>query len=569
MVLSDGQLNREEGCATVSDRQGNLLFYTDGVDVWNRQHQLMLNGFMISDYISNSQVLIAPLPGSDSIFYVFTTMDGDPLSPQLGFRYAIVDMNGDNGLGEVVSKGNSLFPNSSEKVCMTRAENGVDLWILAHERPDSIFRAYRLTCDGLDTNYVESSVGSEMPLGNGYMKFSHDGKKVAMAIIGPGIVQLFDFDRSTGIVSNPFTLDSLERAYGVEFSPNDSVLYVTAALPDYLLHQFDLSSDVESIINSSRTIIPTFGGTLSKTIQMGIDGKLYICNLLFDYLSIIQYPDLLFPACGYIDMGFFYTSSGPVGGLGGGLPHIYPPKPNSIYSLSSHSPLCPGDSILLMVSHSHTPDSLQWIFTDSVSGGVQTFSEDTIEVRFPDPGDYMGQLIVYWGCEPDTQSFPISVIPPPVVSLPDSLLLCGNEAKPLFPDPIIDTYSYQWSTIDTFPEILVEEPGIYWLEASNQCGTDIDSTLVEQDEDEGVFIPNVFTPNSDGINDLFRVEVRNPEQYHIHIFDRWGRKVFDSPNPEFPWDGQNHKAGLFYYYLQTLDCKGEKEEYKGWVTLLR
>ena len=98
-ALLDGQLNTKEGCATISDSNGNLLFYTDGSKIWNKNHQLMLNGTGLLGHWSSTQVAtIVPLPGSTHLFYVFT-LDFETNSN--GFRYSIVDLDLDGGLGGV------------------------------------------------------------------------------------------------------------------------------------------------------------------------------------------------------------------------------------------------------------------------------------------------------------------------------------------------------------------------------------------------------------------------------------------------------------------------------------
>ena len=72
----DGELYTEEGCASISTKLGELLFYTDGVNVWNKNHQVMSNGTgLTGDASSTQSAIIIPKPNSASIYYIFT-VDG-------------------------------------------------------------------------------------------------------------------------------------------------------------------------------------------------------------------------------------------------------------------------------------------------------------------------------------------------------------------------------------------------------------------------------------------------------------------------------------------------------------
>ncbi|RYF83215.1 MAG: hypothetical protein EOO03_15550 [Chitinophagaceae bacterium] len=95
--LQDGAMDTPEGCATLTDGQGNLLMYTNGSVIFNRLHQQMPNGFGLwGDPSSFQSVTFVPQPGSDSLVYAFIVEDCDG-SPQR-FSYSIIDLTADNGL---------------------------------------------------------------------------------------------------------------------------------------------------------------------------------------------------------------------------------------------------------------------------------------------------------------------------------------------------------------------------------------------------------------------------------------------------------------------------------------
>ena len=113
VAIYGGAMATTEGCATISDNNGNLLFYTDGVTVWNRNHQVMPNGTGLMGGISSTQSSICiPLPGSTLIYYLFTVAEiGGPN----GFRYSIVDMSLQGGNGDVVANSKNIFIPTWEK----------------------------------------------------------------------------------------------------------------------------------------------------------------------------------------------------------------------------------------------------------------------------------------------------------------------------------------------------------------------------------------------------------------------------------------------------------------------
>ena len=119
--LTDGAMDQFEGCASIADTSGALLFYTDGIDVWNKHHSPMTNGYNLQGHISSSQsAIIVPKPGTDSTYYIFTVDPaGNPFGPY-GLCYSEVDMKQSGGDGAVTSLKNvSLITPTCEKIVAT------------------------------------------------------------------------------------------------------------------------------------------------------------------------------------------------------------------------------------------------------------------------------------------------------------------------------------------------------------------------------------------------------------------------------------------------------------------
>jgi gliding motility-associated-like protein len=132
---------------------------------------------------------------------------------------------------------------------------------------------------------------------------------------------------------------------------------------------------------------------------------------------------------------------------------------------------------------------------------------------------------------------------------------------------------YVWNTGETSPAITLDSVGLYIVTASNNCGSVSDTVLVTANNCDPPFIPNVFTPNNDGLNDGFYVDFKNARVFKIEIFNRWGEKVFESDNKTFVWKGdfrgQMVPAGVYFYVISSQTGIGNVFNTSGTLTLLR
>lgn len=204
-----------------------------------------------------------------------------------GLAYSIVDMTQNGGLGAVVTKNVPLVTPTCEKVCATIAE-GDNYWVVTHQWGTNAFYAYLLTNVGIMDTVISNLgmiVSGVSGRSAGEMKLS---------------VQSFDFNYSTGVVSNPITLaiSITDDYYGISFSPDGSKLYMS--LWGSQIYQYHL---LASDIPGSQTLIATTSGVAS--LQLAPDKKIYVATENNGYLGVINYPDSLGVNCIYADSGFF------------------------------------------------------------------------------------------------------------------------------------------------------------------------------------------------------------------------------------------------------------------------
>ena len=310
------QIDTEEGCSSISNACGDLLFYTDGITIWNANHQVMLNGSGLhGDDSSTQSGIVVPKPHDNHKFYVFTVDEayGSP-SSSLGLQYSLVDMDLAGGLGGVVTgeKNIRLVQHASEKVTAVASSDGNSVWVITLAPPTNdtsylyhtignnmnTFYAFKITSTGVQNTATVSQMSLSILHGIGYMKVSPDGTKLAIANTEDNSAYLFDFNDNTGVVSNPVELDlnmGNDMPYGLEFSPDSSKLY----LSDWnnRLTQFDLSNNNQATVISNNT-------NYRAALQLGLDGKIYR-PYTTDYgsnensISVIENPNDTGVACNY------------------------------------------------------------------------------------------------------------------------------------------------------------------------------------------------------------------------------------------------------------------------------
>lgn len=237
-LLNDNNYSFALGPSSFSDPCGNLLFYLRQDTLRNRLQQPMSNGSLSINGFSEVPWYPIPIPHpghSNQYFLFYTHVD---TNVNLNLRFVTIDMNLDGGLGDVT--GNQLLHSSSAmaKAAIIHA-NEQDYWLVTHDNAGSTFRSYLITASGIQTP-VLSTVGvpwSPAPAlyDFGQIKLAPDGSKLAITCFYQELIQLFDFDPATGIVSNPLEIPSPapplvdSSMFDLEFSPDGSKLYMAPA----------------------------------------------------------------------------------------------------------------------------------------------------------------------------------------------------------------------------------------------------------------------------------------------------------------------------------------------------
>ncbi|MFK7809000.1 MAG: gliding motility-associated C-terminal domain-containing protein [Saprospiraceae bacterium] len=321
-----------EACVTMSDKNGNLLFYTNAGGrsnqpingyIWNRNHEIMEGGDLSFDkgggYSAAQGAIAFEKPGADNIYMLFTVDENETLSVSnnmfpkgKGARYFEIDMNANGGLGQVTLSNAELFSPAFEYQAATQHSNCQDYWLIVptghYKLLDEATAADSFYVYLVDNNGPTLMHKTPIPEANehtfdeyGPLKISPDGSQMTCGSL------LYYFDNSNGLIEFREDLQtSINLGYNnpIAFSPNGKLLYeFKTILPPQLdsnailrIHQYDISvedlSPGNSLIHTS-TMLPfaNIGGP-----QLAPDGNLYFMIQNGYYtsptsLAVIQQPN--------------------------------------------------------------------------------------------------------------------------------------------------------------------------------------------------------------------------------------------------------------------------------------
>lgn len=672
-------LSTGEGSASVADPvTGQLLFYTDGVTVWNRNNQVMLNGNGLTGgtatmLSSTTAAMICPRPGNPQQYYIFTI---DEQSSNNGLRYSLVDISLAGGLGGVVagSKNVLMLNTNSEKLQIVPHANGNSLWVVTHV-PPSTFASFLVNAAGVSNAAVFSTLGNGHGNGAGHLKINKQFTQLAMGNFFEGDIELFDFNWATGQVSNFRRWDFIPGGgfiYGIEFSPNGSRLYASN-LDDVI--QYNLSLSSTTAIASSAVVVANQAFAQPATLQLGPDHRIYVATGGVDR---IECPDNLGTASNY------QLNAVPGSGGGGyGLPGwVYragdlPITSNNAILLTD---TCFENGSRVQLRDTTKINQVRWNFGDPTSGASNQRTGFRLNHNFSGPGNYLITALLDKDCgAPDTLRLNVTIIRCGQTGL-ERIELLGdscNLSQPLqfravgnsnatrffwqFNDPASsnDTLSafaannlvsHRFSGPGTYricidyaepgqaprqlcrtiqvgnccqyaiavPESCVDEPltinlrgttadSVRWIFDGNQtllagnrpfepnvplagtynftavvynsnCDIDtLDGSFVRKDCSLSrctFFAANAFTPQGDGINDVFKPVLGCvPQFYEFLVYNRWGQEVFRTNQPEQGWNGSYQgepaEQGTYQYVAFVRFEIGETRLSSGSLRLLR
>lgn len=322
-VNNNSAMETFESNISYSDASGNLLFYSNMGRInnampsqstgllWNRNHEVMPNGNLVDSVGCQSAEnggIVIPDFNNPKIYHLYTTDCQETIwyypSKHIGLRRTSINMALDGGLGDVIEKGTAIFGDSTQRVgggiAATKHANGIDYWIVIHSLnysgTNTTFYTFLVTAGGISGPYSQDIGTSEIypsPI-----EISPSGNKIVYG------QELFDFDNSTGQLSNP--IDIGYNPLGTSFSPNGALLYTTNG---YALHQYNLSSS--NIVNNKVTVYTSPITTYESigAMQMGPNCKIYVSRLDIPKFGVINLGNNTGTACDFVPTAISYTDN--------------------------------------------------------------------------------------------------------------------------------------------------------------------------------------------------------------------------------------------------------------------
>jgi hypothetical protein len=450
--------------SAISDAQGNLLFYTNGVQVWSANNQLMPNG---TGLLGGSQApqnsVIVKKPGSASQYIILTTDMAAAPSNQ-GVRYSVVDMALSSPTGSVTVKNIPILPGKSTSGrCMATPHcNNVDYWIVTDDCRGR-FYSFLLTAAGINTVPVISPRADTSVRVMGYIKFPLNGKKLAMTVPSPswtsypGRVELYDFSTSTGSVSYSPLYLMAGYAFGCEFSPDGSKIYTSCTGDPWQTIQWDLCAGTTAGILSSSICVSTFTGPLNPYggLQLAIDGKIY-GGVSSGSMTVIHNPNGAGLSCNFQKNGFLYSNFLVNNS-------VFPPgsfKVNSTFTFTNNCQKVDfnGSSVTTSTLNncsmiSYPIANYSWNFGDPSSGTTNTTTALNPTHYYSTPGVFTATMFVNYPCYTDTVRQTFTLTAGPSFSVNGLTTICNKDSRTFaVSNPAL---TYNWSTGSTSQSITI------------------------------------------------------------------------------------------------------------------
>ena len=598
--------------SAISDDNGNLKIYTDGHNVWNR------DGFKLPKFnnwwpwfgLDTVVPLIVPQPGNDSNYYIFGIGSGYNANKLIGFT---TRMKNAGDIEEIVYPRptgaqtfyTTLTSDASLLLAATAHCNQKDVWITTHTPGE--LKTFLITESGINPNPVVSNFSSLLPggeiLNSSNIKFSANGERLVIPLGQENKLMVLDFDNLTGKFSNPIKISvpGGEKLEDVELSPDGDKLYIGSYYTQEIdpgvfgadihgIYQLDLEAGNASEIEQSVFKVNGFGDRVAcvrtcflmdRTMQLGPDGKIYISmrytggrpNLDLS-ISVIEDPNKKGTDCRYrmnmiktkvqaMWVTFNYVRSGS-----------FSLRENGI---QIQKRTCADKPVEFALLYSRI-DSVKWDFGDPSSGADNFSTELTPRHFYPASGSYTARAIIYSRCIVDTATKEVIVQPDVSVKVPafirDTFACVGQKLE--LDVTVPGATAYMWDNFLIFPQRVLDTAGSLSVAVFNDCSFDRkDFKFVYKECPCEVFIPTAFTPNNDGLNDIFKPKFECfAKDYKLSIYSRWGQVIYQAKEIDKGWNGKRGDLGLpaaVYVWVVEYSNPNTKEKFvkKGTVALIR
>jgi gliding motility-associated-like protein len=461
--IQNPNLQTAEGCSSISDHNGRLLFYTDGQTVWNKKHTMMENGNGLFGHGSSTHSsLVVKKPNSNHEYYIITSAYcDDPSIPNKGVNYSLVDMDFNEGNGKVVTKNSPLIGASGEKIAVTPHRDKKNMWVAIPEGNSGTLHIFLLTENGFELKSTNRNQFPKTRTSHGQIKFSLDGQYLGMVFTENNVTVILAFDNTSGIVTLYQTIKGC-YPYGIEFSPSGNYIYVSTRFQSGL-SQCELATGITNCYldcnayESWQSTFPIRGP--NGQLQLGPDQKIYFAQDNSGFIGVINFPDSAFSKSGYND-------SIPL--LPGTLCRQGLPTFNAGYIVPkiNIADMCLGDTTHFSINKTTLLyDSVHWLIDNNSTADTNSL----ISHIFDKPGLHTIEAILYDGNNTDSVSRSFSIQLLPINPQIADSAVCFDQHVVFNAYRELNVH-YEWSTGSTDSAITADQAGSYTLRLTkNGC----------------------------------------------------------------------------------------------------
>lgn len=527
-----------EGATGLCDEKGKILFYTNcggslrnntffSGGIWNRNHELMYD-FNLAEGGGGSAAqggIIIPSPNKINSYYLFTVDELESIAgivrPHRGISYFEIDMNLNNGLGGVTHRVTHHFGPAAECITAGKHSNHIDFWILTVDFNTREFISIQVTESGILNPVRSERQIKTNPLA---IKLSSDGQ---FLFDGAAI---YRFDSSSGRLTW-LTNISNGTEYGFNFSPKSKFLYIASRNQRSIIRYNLYSVNIDGQFD----IIESIEFTSVRHMQTAPDGNIYFNsnNFLNDYnkpeISVIECPDSETPI---VRFDILSQSDGVLSGTYTSMSNIgdfwFDNLLNQLEKDTTEVKICENKNLILIPNCSGN----QYLWSTS---------ESSDRIIVTKPGEY--RVSITKACFTTVETFIVTPESTPEIDIEYKLIddFCGSLPLLLTANSK-NADSIFWSTKSNENSIIINKGGPYAVTATNSCGHAEAKVLFPANECCEIFTSNIFSPNGDGINDLFIIEPKHCSfsGFNLKIYSRWGELVFETDNPKEAWIGETN-----------------------------
>ena len=390
-----------EGVFCLSTPSGELMFYSNGMTIWNKNHQVMTNGTGLTGHNSSTQSgIILPYPGNPNLFITVTVgANEDGTNSQL--CYSVIDMTQNGGLGSVITKNIQLTGYTgvmNEQIAAVRHSNGNDFWLVSISKgngTESALHVWKVTSDGVNaTRHSTYPLGFNTVLENiGYLRFSGDGTRFAWPPMISNNLVFGSFDPASGEFIDVKFLNNGPLGmitYGAEFSSSGEILYISNTNTSPSIYAFKFAellsaSNISSV--SHKAITGINANFTASALQLAPDGRIYGVRQNASTLLVLENVDDYDNVAIYNVANLIPPGTTGAGGLPNFMTHLMiNPKAGII---GSDTTICANTAPAILTSIANGTDivSYQWqrstdnsTWADIAGATSATFSPPSLAV---------------------------------------------------------------------------------------------------------------------------------------------------------------------------------------------